>query len=611
MSKLAQKLLQRFSSYNYTTHKVKIEQEIEKLSLEDEINKVKNEKAHTLLHYAIEFGEVGFVKKLIEAGADVNAFNLIYKDADKKNHNPLMLAVLKGEVEIIEILIDNGADLYAISDTEKTCLEIAARSGKLHIIEILLKKGFDVTLNTEGENALQLAVSSNQIAVVDKLCEHIPNEKLDLNNLLFLTSDLNMIKALTKIAHSKGEKLDFNIFVNKETLLQRAVKKGNIDLVEYFLENNADPNLKNNHGNTPFHYVTKFIPKSNSRNFIKPEPQKLIQLVDDVKNIIKKLQAKGGEINATNKAGITPLYKAIKKGIPELIECFYELGADFTLGKPLKYSITTPLYIAAKTQNINIQKMILSKLVIGKSEKEQKEILDEQILLLNGKGVLNELLKLPVNTLLKIINNFLALNKELKKYKSEYLSRILILHFEELETIMFKQEVSALDAIFKHLFKSGYSFKSSVIKDNITKRIERELNNSSDTLNFSNFETSLRSAITAVSFENVSSSDIDLNELDPDYLKNILKNIREEKLKPFKDQEDLRIRTEVVNAKKLKEKEEREREKAFEEALRADNVGVNTENNTNIESSYRSKEDKERKDKKDHKFKRKSVKKSK
>lgn len=102
-----------------------------------------NNYGSTPLHYACisQRGEV--VRRLIEAGADIDA-------RDKSGRAPLMIACRNCKMEIIDILLDNGANVHLENDKGNTAVSVACHRQlenerqfieNEQIVERLLKKG--------------------------------------------------------------------------------------------------------------------------------------------------------------------------------------------------------------------------------------------------------------------------------------------------------------------------------------------------------------------------------------------------------------------------------------------------------------------------------------
>ena len=101
-----------------------------------------------LLVNAVEIGDHEIIRFLLEAGADIDAFDTYWGTA-------LQLAVLNEDVEAVQILIDAGADIeatagdLAFGDEKnyhllRTPLQQASLAGNAEIVQILVNEGADV-----------------------------------------------------------------------------------------------------------------------------------------------------------------------------------------------------------------------------------------------------------------------------------------------------------------------------------------------------------------------------------------------------------------------------------------------------------------------------------
>lgn len=108
-------------------------------------------------------GEVDTLKRLIEAGADVDA-------RDLGGLTALMLTVRNGHTEIVKVLLEAGADINAQDDSGETALLKAARGGQTEVVNILVTVGADVNAkNKNGDTALILAIGWGHTHIVDLL----------------------------------------------------------------------------------------------------------------------------------------------------------------------------------------------------------------------------------------------------------------------------------------------------------------------------------------------------------------------------------------------------------------------------------------------------------
>ena len=98
---------------------------------------------YTLLHRAVQQGDVDAVQFLVTAGC-VKALNMF----DYVQHTPLIWAAEEGWLEIARILIDAGADVNAHNAERigNTAIREAVRAGDLRMVELLLSAGANPTI---------------------------------------------------------------------------------------------------------------------------------------------------------------------------------------------------------------------------------------------------------------------------------------------------------------------------------------------------------------------------------------------------------------------------------------------------------------------------------
>ena len=93
----------------------------------------RNRNGETALSLAAYKGRLPFVKRLVEAGADVNLYGW----------PPLIYASFNGHAAVVDYLLKKGAEVNARTANGSTALLFAARFGHLEVVELLLQGAGD------------------------------------------------------------------------------------------------------------------------------------------------------------------------------------------------------------------------------------------------------------------------------------------------------------------------------------------------------------------------------------------------------------------------------------------------------------------------------------
>ncbi len=131
-------------------------------------------------------------------------------------------------------------------------------------------------------------------------------------------------------------KLLTNIDINEikdmygNTLLHVAASMGDVELVELLLENGANPNAKNEYGETPLHRATNA-------------------------EVAKKLIRYGSYVNEKDRDGRTPLHYAAYHGRIDVVETLLENDALIITDKDGQ----TPLHLALLEKRTQVAKLLL------------------------------------------------------------------------------------------------------------------------------------------------------------------------------------------------------------------------------------------------------------
>jgi ankyrin repeat protein len=229
-------------------------------------------------------GDAGAVRKLIDAGANVN-------ELEADGSSALLWAVYEQAPDVISMLLAAGADPNAANHFGITPLLQASRYGDAGSIKLLLDGGAKLSAATrDGETPLMAASRAGSLEAVKLLLER--------------GADPNATEALWD-----------------QTALMWATAEGHLDVVDALLAAGADPNHKAR--------VTELETRSTRADFPSGGFTALMWAVrDGNEDIVHRLIDAGADVNATDGDGATAMMLAIVNVRFDLAAKLLELGAD-------------------------------------------------------------------------------------------------------------------------------------------------------------------------------------------------------------------------------------------------------------------------------------------
>lgn len=146
-----------------------------------EVNIVDNA-GSSALHWAVLQNHSQVVDLLINMPQiDINIRNTGPKE-ERSGQSPLIYAAQQGNVGIVKSLISAGADLTIVSDGGKTALHHAVAEGHVAVVELLIENGMDVDLveadpaagddNYDDLSAVMLASIKDDVKILDIVLRH-------------------------------------------------------------------------------------------------------------------------------------------------------------------------------------------------------------------------------------------------------------------------------------------------------------------------------------------------------------------------------------------------------------------------------------------------------
>lgn len=350
---------------------------------------------------------IDIIKLLLDAGADINAKN-------SSLNTPLFLASIKGLTKIVQLFLDyvpperfktelNVLDINAENIKGYTALILAASNNNLDIVNLLLEKQANLFSNNKM-SALYAASKNGHIEIVKKLISIGDNINYPIENDNYaihgavLSGNLEIVKLL----HINGALMDIEN-IDGVTPLLLASEKGQIDIVEYLLDNcNVDQNKVNKNNisslffsvqNNHYKIVEKLITRGGNINYKSQHSYTLLMLatetgsyeitklliesginLDDVtknekksaiyiasffghENIVELLINSKVKINIINKYNRTPLWCASEKGYVKIVQLLIDAGADINISD---VDNITPHQIAVKMNHIEICEVLMN-----------------------------------------------------------------------------------------------------------------------------------------------------------------------------------------------------------------------------------------------------------
>ncbi|MHA7832202.1 MAG: ankyrin repeat domain-containing protein [Flagellimonas sp.] len=275
----------------------------------------KDNEGNGIFNYAAKKGNISFLKLLIEKGVD-------YKSLNRDGANAFLFAAQGGRgysnpLSVYEYLKGLGLDPNMVTHTGYTPLHrLAYNNDDPAIFELFLSAGANVNQkDVDGNTPFLNAASRNQLEMVKLLSQDVTN---------------------FNIANEKGQ-----------TALILAVENNGPEVVDFLLDQGADPLLTDKDGNSmAYYWIASFDSEKTDafdrKRMLLEEKGLAFNKVQAGGNTLHHLAAKNNDlalakqlesfdidINAVNNEGLTALHlAAMKANDPELMKYLISKGAD-------------------------------------------------------------------------------------------------------------------------------------------------------------------------------------------------------------------------------------------------------------------------------------------
>lgn len=183
----------------------------------------------TLLQVAARSGLEEAVRRLIDAGADVNGIG-----HNRYRMSPLMAAVAGNRPELVSLLLEAGAEPDQVDRLGDPAINWATYYGRLPLVDRLLAAGADPDIRTRHGTALEIAYRRGHHPIIDRLENHAGFEPGALHRAIH-SGDLALIRAEPADINSQDER--------GYSALMIAARDGQADQVRDLLDLGADPSV--------------------------------------------------------------------------------------------------------------------------------------------------------------------------------------------------------------------------------------------------------------------------------------------------------------------------------------------------------------------------------
>ncbi|VDD86933.1 unnamed protein product [Enterobius vermicularis] len=264
----------------------------------------------TAMHLAARAGNAAAILSMVDK-LGAGTVQIVQNKLSKNGWSPLLEACARGHFEVAKVLLQCNARIDVFDENGRTALHLAAANGHLQITRLLLQnKAFVNSKSKNGEAPLHLAAQNGHVKVVNVLVQE------------------------------HGASLEA-ITLENQTALHFAAKSGQFVVAQALLLLGANPNAKDDKGQTPLHLAAEN------------------DFSDVVKLFLKMKQNHRAVLTAVDQNGYTCAHIAAMKGSYAVVKELMMIDKAMVIKAKTKSLEETALHMAAVGGHAKICKILL------------------------------------------------------------------------------------------------------------------------------------------------------------------------------------------------------------------------------------------------------------